>query len=249
MASIVETTSVALTSLVKMQAPRLLAVLLLSLTVRAAVAQQNPTPGNVELMLIRNVLTAANHANITGNYTVLRDLGSPAFREKNSAAQLAGIFQKLREEKIDLSPVLVLDPQFTRPPAINKGVLQMEGYFPSQPLQVRFALAFMRTDAGWVLDGIAVGAIPENQSAAVEAASPTRNANRRPAAPAADDEDVTPISNTVPAGKVTRVVPADAQAPSPAAQRQVRLRSADNDAPSGRTQIKDKAYTKGDKPK
>ena len=85
-------------------------------------------------MLVKNALTAVNHGNLTGNYTVLRDLGAPAFRERNSAAQLAAIFQSLRDNKIDMSPILLMNPQFTEQPALNQaGQLQLVGFFPTAP--------------------------------------------------------------------------------------------------------------------
>jgi hypothetical protein len=134
---------------------------LLAVATAVTAAAQTPAPARpstIEVMLVRNALTAVNHANISGNYTVLRDLGSTAFRDKNSAAQLATIFQNLRDKKIDLSPTLVLDPQFTQPPGVNQaGQLVLVGYFPTQPLQVNFAVAYQRVDAGWMIYEISLG--------------------------------------------------------------------------------------------
>jgi len=113
---------------------------------------------NVNVMLVKNALAAVNHANLTGNYTVLRDLGSPSFRERNPASKLAEVFGRLREQRTDLSPILVMDPQFTEPPTINDaGHLQMAGYFPSQPLQVHFRLVFQMVAGGWAIETLAVG--------------------------------------------------------------------------------------------
>ena len=151
----------------------LLAVIVVAAVVQTAVSQSPPPPrpGDVEAMLVKNVLTAVNHGNITGNYTVLRDLGSAGFREKNTASQLATIFRNLREQKVDLSPVLILDPQFTQAPALNQaGQLELVGFFPTQPLQVRFGLAFQRVEAGWMIHTISIGAVdpqpPRNTSPA-----------------------------------------------------------------------------------
>jgi hypothetical protein len=139
-----------------------LVVVLVAINVQTAVSQ-SPLPsrtGDVEAMLVKNILTAVNHGNITGNYTVLRDLGSVGFREKNTAAQLAVIFRNLREQKVDLSPILTLDPQFTQAPTLNQaGQLELVGFFPTQPLQVRFGLAFQRVEAGWMIHTISVGAV------------------------------------------------------------------------------------------
>ncbi len=44
-------------------------------------------------VLIKSTLTALNHGNITGNYTVLRELGSPVFKE-NYRAFLKGLAKK-----------------------------------------------------------------------------------------------------------------------------------------------------------
>ena len=54
---------------------------------------QAPKPAQIDrngvLILIRTALLALDQANKTGNYTVLRDLGSPDF-QVNTAARLAG---------------------------------------------------------------------------------------------------------------------------------------------------------------
>ncbi len=119
--------------------------------------QQRDQQRDAAVMLVRNTLTAVNHGNLTGNYTVLRDLGGPAFRERNSAAQLATIFQALREQKTDLSPILLLEPVFTEAPAMDHaGQLQIVGFFPTQPLQIQFHVAFQHVAAGWMIDAVAV---------------------------------------------------------------------------------------------
>jgi hypothetical protein len=138
---------------------RLAAAAMICLAAYPAQAQspQPVRPSPVSVMLVKNTLTAVNHANITGNYTVVRDLGCPTFREKHSAAQLSMIFQKLRDQKTDLSPILVLEPEFTLPPSINDaGQLQMAGFFATTPLQVQFRLAFQRVPGGWMIDEISI---------------------------------------------------------------------------------------------
>ena len=52
--------------------------------------------------MIRSTLLALDHANKTGNYTVLRDLGAPGF-QANTEARLAEIFAAQRKDNIDLS--------------------------------------------------------------------------------------------------------------------------------------------------
>ncbi len=140
----------------------------------ATQAPQRDPRLDVPVMLVRNAVTAVNHGNLTGNYTVLRDLGGPAFRERNSAAQLAVVFQRLRDQKVDLSPILIHAPVFTERLAINQaGQLQLVGFFPTQPLQIRFRLAFQRVQGGWMIDTIGIGATPAPSAAAAAYVAPS----------------------------------------------------------------------------
>jgi hypothetical protein len=119
-----------------------------------------PTPAPIDrngvLILIRSTLIALDHANKTGNYTVLRDLGSPAF-QSNTAARLAEVFAPQRKENIDLSGVVVLEPQLTLLPQIEaNGMMHMAGFFPSVPTQVNFEMAFAPVDRQWRLFGVSI---------------------------------------------------------------------------------------------
>lgn len=110
-----------------------------------------------QVMLIRNTVVALNHANITGNYTVVRDLASERFRQRHTAGDLATTFTNLRQQKLDLSPVLLFEPTLTQVPGTDQyGRLHLVGYFPTRPLAVRFALVFQNVPAGWVIDEISL---------------------------------------------------------------------------------------------
>lgn len=112
---------------------------------------------NGVLILIRSTLSALDQANKTGNYTVLRDLGAPGFQAANNAARLAEIFASERAQNLDLSGVLVLEPQLTLLPQVEaNGMMRMAGFFPSVPAQVNFELAFMPVESRWRLFGISV---------------------------------------------------------------------------------------------
>lgn len=116
--------------------------------------------GAAQLMLIRNTLTLLNHANLSGNYTVLRDMTTANFRQRNTAADLAGTFAGLRQQKLDLSPILVTQPRLSQSPEIVDGRLQMVGEFPTRPQSVQFALAFAQVGGGWMVDEISVRIAP-----------------------------------------------------------------------------------------
>ena len=108
------------------------------------------------LMLVRSSLLALDHANKTGNYTVLRDIGAPGF-QTNTAARLAEIFAKLRNDKVDLSGVAVIDPQLSLLPQIEaNGMMRMSGFFPSVSSQVNFDLLYAPVEGQWRLFGISV---------------------------------------------------------------------------------------------
>jgi hypothetical protein len=136
-------------------------------------AQAAPRPANIDrngvLILVRSVLLALDQANKTGNYTVLRDIAAPGFRV-NTAARLAEIFAKLREDKLDLSGVAAVDPQLSLAPQIEaNGLMRMAGFFPSVPAQVNFELLFAPVDGQWQLFGLSVNV---GQAAPAPAPSP-----------------------------------------------------------------------------
>ena len=108
-------------------------------------------------ILVRTTIIALNHANRTGNYTVLRDLGSPAFQKANTAAKLASIFVNLRAPNRDLGPIVLFNLKFTKQPTINKQhMLRLTGFFATRPLRVNFDLAYEWIENRWLLFGIAV---------------------------------------------------------------------------------------------
>ena len=113
------------------------------------------------IILIRSSLLAVHHANVTGNYTVLRDLSAPSFQAVNSAARLGAIFANLRDQGLDLSVVAPLTPQITQGPSITpQGMLGLAGIIPSQPLQIQFQLVFQPVEGHWRLFGVSVNAAP-----------------------------------------------------------------------------------------
>lgn len=137
----------------------------------AGPAQQTlavPAP-EVLLILVRTSLIALNQAVLTGNFTVLRDLGSPAFQAENTAARLGVVFADLRTKNIDLYPVAVVTPQVTETPTVGPdNVLRITGYFPTQPLQVNFQVHFQPAGGQWRLSGLTVNAAPAAAAAVAQ---------------------------------------------------------------------------------
>lgn len=115
---------------------------------------QAPPPA-VLLMLVRTTMAALNQANFTGDYSVLRGLTTPDLQAKSSPTDLGIAFTSLREQKLDLSPVLVLAPEFTEPTIMTEeGALRLKGFFPTRPLEVQFELVFRPVDNVWRIDGL-----------------------------------------------------------------------------------------------
>jgi len=157
--------------------------------------QQPRAPGPIVpdddrlLMLIQTTMIALNQANATSNYTVFREMGAPGFQAANSTAKLNEIFASLRHNNIDMSAILLMQPKLLRKPTINEeGMLRVTGFFPTQPLQVNFDLAFQRVEERWLLFGISVGTSPA-QPVAIE---PQPAPAQTPSAPVAKPTPATP---------------------------------------------------------
>jgi hypothetical protein len=109
---------------------------------------------------------ALNQANMTGNYSMVREISAPGFQQANSHAQLSEIFASLRARDLDLGPVAVIAPELFRPPAIDeRGMLRLTGFFRSEPEQVNFDLAFQLFGKEWRLFGIGLNTSRIDQAA------------------------------------------------------------------------------------
>jgi hypothetical protein len=111
---------------------------------------------NGVLILVRGTMLALDQANKTGNYTVFRDLGGPSL-QKSTAAQIGDGFAWQRKGNLDLSGVAVLEPQLTLLPQIHQnGMMELAGFFPSVPTQIKFELFYEPVNGQWRLSGISM---------------------------------------------------------------------------------------------
>jgi hypothetical protein len=125
------------------------------------------------VILIRTTLLSLNDAMRTGNYTVLRDLAAPSFRDANTAGRLYQIFSELTAKHIDLTMVALLAPQLSQMPSIDQNKrLRITGYFAGSPVQLNFDLMFEPVNGQWRLFGLSVIPAP-SASANVSAAAPS----------------------------------------------------------------------------
>jgi hypothetical protein len=128
---------------------------------RAAAAPNLPVPDErTALKMLYGIMAAVDQANRTGNYSVLRDLGTPAFQANNDQTALAAAFAGLRRQKADISETLMATPVWEiSPRPISPTGLRMRGAFPLRPQAIGFDLLFA-WDRGWRLDSIAMRAVP-----------------------------------------------------------------------------------------
>lgn len=134
-------------------------------------------------IMIRSSIIALNQANATGNYTVLLDLAAPSFRAGNDSNSLAQIFSRLRQRKLDLSPILFFTPKLIQQPQVApNGLLRLVGYFPTAPERVNFDLYFQMVGDEWKLFGIGVEMSPADVTASVA----TNEQGNAPNAPSAN---------------------------------------------------------------
>src|SRR5262245_4110108 len=123
---------------------------------------QVPQP-EVLLVLIRSALIGLDHANRTGNYSVLRELGGPAL-QRLSSGQLSTVFANLRANNVDLLAAAILTPQLVEQPAVSpEGILQLAGFFPTQPRRIEFRIVYQPAGGQWKLAGLSVS-IPETSA-------------------------------------------------------------------------------------
>lgn len=117
-----------------------------------------PVPSELELAkLLWSTMTAVHHANLSGNYSVLRDISSPGFQVMNNAARLGEIFASIRESRVDLSNALLLAPTYTEPPSVvEPGVIRVRGYFGLRPTAIFFDFFFQWVEGRWRLHGVSI---------------------------------------------------------------------------------------------
>lgn len=118
-----------------------------------------PVPDQLELSkLIWNTIAAVDHANLAGNYSVLRDLSAPGFQANNDAARLAEIFAAIRATRIDLSSALLLAPTYSAAPSmVAPDMLRVQGGFGLRPTAITFDLTYQWVAGRWRLFGIGIG--------------------------------------------------------------------------------------------
>jgi len=144
----------------------------------APVANTPPLPSAEQLVsLVRNVLLAVNDANLTGNYTVLRDLSAPDSQGLNTPERLEESFRPIRQQGTDFSIVAVATPRFVQLPTFTpQGYLRVNGEFISSP-RITFDIFLQHVEGRWRPYAIGVGVVPVpvNPTPSAEVKSPPKS--------------------------------------------------------------------------
>jgi len=74
------------------------------------------------------------------------------------SAALAASLSGLAKSGVDLSVVSVITPQLTGTPTLDQaeGMLNIQGYFPTQPQQINFELLYQSVGGRWRLFGLSM---------------------------------------------------------------------------------------------
>lgn len=120
-----------------------------------------PPQGKV-LALFRATMLAIDHGMKTGNFTVVRDLGSVSFRKSNSAAKLGQIFESLGANQVDLLAAAIVDPQFTKAPSLTpEKMLYLTGLLPIAPRAAAFEMLLELEDGEWRVFAVAIAPVTQ----------------------------------------------------------------------------------------
>lgn len=131
-------------------------------------AATRPVPGQLELSkLIWSTMAAVDHANQSGNYSVLRDISAQGFQINNNAAQLANVFANFRNNRIDLANTLLVPPTYREPAAmVQPDIFQVKGLFQLRPVSIAFDLQYRWEQGRWKLFGINLQPLTMRKAAA-----------------------------------------------------------------------------------
>lgn len=117
------------------------------------VAEKNVFPGQnpIHVALIRGWITALDQAMFTGNYSVLRQLGSSQFQNQYKDKDLKSYFDGLKIQNLDLSPVLNILPEINAENGNLKETptLTLTSVFPLKPNTLTAQIVYVAENNYW----------------------------------------------------------------------------------------------------
>lgn len=136
--------------------------------VRATTPQAEPHAGRLSAgpehtALVRATLSALNDANLTGNYSVLRDAAAPSFAERYSVADLAVAFTTLRASP-NFATAAHGTPVVTHAMKPSGTTIVLKGHLAARPDKIGFDVQYERIKGRWRLSALAVS-LPDRKAA------------------------------------------------------------------------------------
>lgn len=92
---------------------------------------------------VKSMLAAFNHANLTGDYSVLHKLSAPEFQRTVSLERLFSAFKGFRDQGINIEEALIRDIEYTEQPRVDSnGLLHLIGKIETRPSRTKFNMQF-----------------------------------------------------------------------------------------------------------
>ncbi len=125
-------------------------------------ALNQPMPNEKALKhLVTDAMMEFNQAVQARSFAGFYSYVSNAWQAQLTEKQLQRAFQGFIDNRVDISPVRAIDPEFDAPPHLtSEGILVVSGKYPTQPFQVYFSLKFIYELPAWKLFGIDISSDP-----------------------------------------------------------------------------------------
>jgi hypothetical protein len=132
------------------------AVLAVMLAVSPSRAAEMPSEEERDILIISTLLRL-NDANISGNYSVLRDLATREFREKNSTDAIAQAFKEFRSRAIRMEELAVREIHPDEEGEMtHDGIVRLSGYIDLSRFRMKYVLRFVMESGIWRMQSIQV---------------------------------------------------------------------------------------------
>jgi hypothetical protein len=124
----------------------------------AAPAESKPMPSDDDLKkLVTKSLLDFDKSVQTNDFTTFHATLSELWKRQTTPEKLQEAFKEFVEKKIGIAVIADSTPVFDKKPAIGaNGILELDGYYPSMPFKVRFALEYTYEHPNWKLTAIRV---------------------------------------------------------------------------------------------
>lgn len=138
------------------------------LPVSAALAQTTPSENAqtvptdfAQEVMIKSMISALSDAIIADDYSVFRAQLAKPFQDAYSSDQLKDTFKPLAVQDAFMGVALAMKPISTETAKIDAdGVLDLKGYFDTNPSKIKYDMKFIPADGNWKPIGVNINLAP-----------------------------------------------------------------------------------------